>query len=136
MRPAPKLRGKTVAIWGLAFKPNTDDMREAPSLVLIEKLLFEGCTVSTFDPVAMEESQRIIGNTITYAEHQYEPLQDADALIIVTEWQAFRTPDFNRMKSLLKNNLIFDGRNIYDTEDMKEQGFIYYSIGRAIVNKV
>lgn len=128
-----ELKGKKIAIWGLSFKPNTDDMREAPSLVIINKLLDAGCEVTAFDPVAMEEAHRIIGDKITYTEHQYEGLANADALVILTEWQVFRMPDFDKVSNLLKNKLIFDGRNIYDVEDMKELAYTYFSIGRTSV---
>jgi len=128
------LKGKKIALWGLSFKPNTDDMREAPSLVMIKKLLEAGCVVNAFDPVAIEEAHRIIGDKIVYCKHQYDGLSDADALIILTEWQVFRMPDFDKVSKLLKNKLIFDGRNIFDIEDMKELGFSYYSIGRTSIN--
>ena len=128
-----ELKGKKIALWGLSFKPNTDDMREAPSLVIIKKLLDAGCEITAFDPVAMEEAHRIIGDKICYTEHQYEGLSNADALVILTEWQVFRMPDFDKVSKLLKNKLIFDGRNIYDVEDMKELGYTYFSIGRTSV---
>jgi len=128
-----ELKGKKIALWGLSFKPNTDDMREAPSLVIIKKLLDAGCEITAFDPVAMEEAHRIIGDKISYSEHQYEGLLNADALVILTEWQVFRMPDFDKVSNLLKNKLIFDGRNIYDVEDMKELGYTYFSIGRTSV---
>lgn len=125
------LKGKKIAIWGLSFKPNTDDMREAPALVIIDKLVKEGAVVSAYDPVAMEECERKIGKTINYAKDQYEALIDADALVVVTEWNEFKVPNFRVMEKLLKNKLIFDGRNIYDTEELKDNKYIYYSIGRA-----
>ncbi len=124
------IKGKKIALWGLSFKPNTDDMREAPSLVLIDKLIKAGCSVSAFDPVAMKEAKHKLGETITYVNHQYDALIDADALVILTEWQVFRMPDFDKIKAMLKNNVIFDGRNIFDNDDMAELGFTYYSIGR------
>ncbi len=127
------LKGKHFAMWGLAFKPKTDDMRDAPSLVIIEKLLAEGATVSAYDPVAMHEAQKTLGNSITYASSQYEALNDADALLIVTEWPEFRSPKFEEMESRLKSKIIFDGRNIYELEDMKENGFVYECIGRGKV---
>jgi len=124
-----RLQGKTVAMWGLSFKPQTDDMREAPALVLIEKLIQAGVNVKAYDPVAMEESQRRIGDVIEYSKDQYEALIDADALFIVTEWPEFRFPNFNVVKKLLNNPLIFDGRNVYDADEMKEFGFEYFCIG-------
>lgn len=123
------IAGKTVAIWGLSFKPNTDDMREAPALVLIDHLIEAGCKVKGFDPVAMEESQRRIGDKIEYAKDQYDALVDADCLMLVTEWPQFRVPTYNVMKKLLKQQVIFDGRNIYDKNEMKNLGFDYYGIG-------
>ena len=128
-----ELTGKKIALWGLSFKPNTDDMREAPSLVVIKKLLESNCEITVFDPVAMEEAHRIIGDKVTYCKHQYDGLADADALVIVTEWQVFRMPDFDKVAKFLKNKLIFDGRNIFDIEDMKDLGFTYYSIGRKSI---
>ena len=127
------LKGKTIAIWGLAFKPNTDDIREAPALVNIKELLNEGAKVQTFDPEAAENVKALLGNKITYSENQYEALEGADALLIVTEWPVFRAPDFDKVKSLLNNNVIFDGRNLYKNSDMKKNGFEYYSIGREEV---
>ena len=124
------IKGKTFALWGLAFKPNTDDMREAPSLVLISKLLKEGAKVRAYDPVAIEESKRRIGDIVTYVDDQYEALIDADALVVVTEWQEFRVPKFTIVERLLKTKLIFDGRNIFDPHEMKEFGYQYYGIGR------
>jgi UDPglucose 6-dehydrogenase len=124
------LKGKHFAMWGLAFKPKTDDMREAPSLVVIEKLLAEGATVNAYDPVAMHEAQKTLGNTITYAKTQYEALEGADALLIVTEWPEFRSPKFDEMGKLLKQKAIFDGRNIYEPDEMLEHGFTYQCIGR------
>jgi len=124
-----KLEGKTVAMWGLSFKPQTDDMREAPSLVLIEKLIAAGVKVKAYDPVAMEESQKRIGDVVEYSKDQYEALIDADALLIVTEWPEFRFMNFNVVKKLLNNPLVFDGRNIYDPVEMKDLGFVYSCIG-------
>ncbi|MEA3317810.1 MAG: UDP-glucose/GDP-mannose dehydrogenase family protein, partial [Bacteroidota bacterium] len=124
------LKGKKIALWGLSFKPNTDDMREAPALVIINKLLEAGAEVTAYDPVAIEESKRKIGNIIKYGEDQYDVIKDADALIIVTEWSEFRVPNWKKMENLLKNKVIIDGRNIYDPSDMKEWGWTYYSIGR------
>lgn len=123
------VKGKTVALWGLSFKPQTDDMREAPSLVIIDKLLDAGCKVKAYDPVAMEESKRRIGDKIEYANDQYEALIDADCLFMVTEWPEFRVPNFKVIEKLLKNKVIFDGRNIYDIAELKNLGFDYYGIG-------
>ncbi|WP_347841248.1 UDP-glucose/GDP-mannose dehydrogenase family protein [uncultured Draconibacterium sp.] len=124
------LKGKKFAMWGLAFKPKTDDMREAPSLVIIEKLIAAGASVVAYDPVAMTEAKRILGDKISYAKDEYEAVIDADALILVTEWSEFRLPNFKVLEKLLKNKLIFDGRNIYDPEELKEMEFEYYAIGR------
>lgn len=123
------IKGKKFALWGLSFKPKTDDMREAPSLVIVEKLLEAGATVTAFDPVAMHETQRMIGDTISYSKDNYEALIDADALIIATEWPEFRIPNFEVMKRLMKGNVIFDGRNVYDLKEVSEYGFDYYCIG-------
>ncbi|WP_422355584.1 UDP-glucose dehydrogenase family protein [Roseivirga pacifica] len=119
----------TFAIWGLSFKPKTDDMREAPSIVIINQLLALGAKVKAFDPVAMHEATRDLGDTITYAKDEYDTLVDADALLLVTEWPEFRVPNFNVIGKLLKNKVIFDGRNIYDREELREAGFTYYGIG-------
>jgi UDPglucose 6-dehydrogenase len=127
------LKGKHFALWGLAFKPNTDDIREAPALYMVEKLLEAGATVCAFDPEAMNNVKKAIGNKIEYAENQYAALQNADALIIATEWNEFRTPDFSKIKKSLKNKVIFDGRNLFDVTTMREHGFYYESIGRVIV---
>ena len=126
---AGDLKGKKFAIWGLSFKPKTDDMREAPSLVIIEKLLAEGATVSAYDPVAIAEAKHSLGDTITYAKDQFEALVDADALLVVTEWPEFRSPSFEVVGRLLKGKAIFDGRNIYDATELKELGFSYHCIG-------
>jgi UDPglucose 6-dehydrogenase len=128
------LKGKHFALWGLAFKPNTDDIREAPALVLIEELRKAGATVSAFDPEAMKNVKNTIGDVITYADNQYDTLKNADALIIATEWNEFRTPDFTKLTSLLKNKAIFDGRNLFDLATMRELGFHYESVGRPTVN--
>jgi UDPglucose 6-dehydrogenase len=125
------LTGRTVAVWGLSFKPNTDDMREAPSLVTIEGLLARGARVVVHDPVAMEEAHRHLGDRVTYAHSNYEALAGADALVIHTEWQPYRRPDFARMKASLKAPLVFDGRNLWDPADMAALGFEYHSIGRG-----
>jgi len=124
------ISGKYFAVWGLSFKPNTDDMREAPSITIIKKLLEYGAFVTAFDPVAMENAKFYLDELISYSENQYDALKDADALIILTEWNEFRNPDFEKIKSLLKEPLIFDGRNVYDLDDMKEKDFTYFSIGR------
>ncbi|RFP64143.1 UDP-glucose/GDP-mannose dehydrogenase family protein [Hymenobacter lapidiphilus] len=124
-----ELKGKKMAIWGLSFKPKTDDMREAPSLVIIEKLLAEGCTVSAYDPVAVEEAKHSLGDRITYADDQMEALIDADALLIVTEWPEFRVPNFTVVSRLMKQKVIFDGRNIYDKQELEQAGFAYHCIG-------
>lgn len=124
------LRGKHFGFWGLSFKPATDDMREAPALVLIERLLEAGATVTAFDPVAMEECHRKIGDRITYATNMYEALKDADAMVVVTEWQEFKVPKFTYIEKALKEKVIFDGRNIYSPGQMKEFGYTYYGIGR------
>ena len=123
------LKGKTIALWGLSFKPQTDDMREAPALTIIQKLLAAGAKVIAYDPVAIDEAKRRIGDVIDYAKDQYEALIDADALLMVTEWPEFRFPNFNVVKKLLKNNVIFDGRNVYDAPEMKSMGFDYFCIG-------
>ena len=129
------LKGKKIALWGLAFKPNTDDIREAPALYMIKELLAAGAIVATHDPEAMNNVKKVIGDTITYAESQYDTLQDADALVIATEWSEFRTPDFNKISSLLKNKAIFDGRNLFDLKQMEDLGFHYVSIGRRVVKQ-
>jgi UDPglucose 6-dehydrogenase len=123
------IQGKTIAIWGLSFKPQTDDMREAPSLVIINMLLEAGAKVKAYDPVAMKEARHHFGETISYVEDQYEALIDADCLAILTEWPEFRVPNFKIIKKLLNNAVIFDGRNIYDKAEMNRNGFNYYCIG-------
>ncbi len=124
------LRGRTIGVWGLAFKPRTDDMREAPAIPIIEGLLARGAKVCAFDPEARRVAQGIFGRRIRYAKHQYEALHRADALLIVTEWNEFREPDFAKMKRLMKQPLIFDGRNIFDPKQVRGLGFTYLSIGR------
>jgi UDPglucose 6-dehydrogenase len=124
-----KLKGKTVAVWGLSFKPQTDDMRAAPSLVIISKLLEAGAKVKAYDPVAMTEAKHYFGDRITYYNDQYEPLIDADCLAMLTEWPEFRFPNFKIIKKLLSTPLIFDGRNIYDRNEMKNNGFHYFCVG-------
>ncbi|HWR32957.1 MAG TPA: UDP-glucose/GDP-mannose dehydrogenase family protein [Chitinophagaceae bacterium] len=128
------LAGKHFALWGLAFKPNTDDIREAPALYIIDALVKAGATVSAFDPEAMKNVRDLIGDKISYTENQYDALKDADALIIATEWNEFRTPDFLKIVTRLKNKTIFDGRNLFDLAAIRELGFHYESVGRAIVN--
>lgn len=123
------LKGKTFAIWGLSFKPQTDDMREAPSLVVIKKLLDAGAKVKAYDPVAMKEAKRILGDTIEYLDDMYETLIDTDGLFVITEWPEFKLPTFKVVKKLLKTPVIFDGRNIYDAEEMKTHGIDYFGIG-------
>lgn len=127
------LKGKHFALWGLAFKPNTDDIREAPALYIIEALTSAGATVSAFDPEAMANVKELLGDKINFAETQYEALKNADALIIATEWNEFRTPDFDKIVSTLKNKIIFDGRNLFDLKQIKELGFHYESVGRQKV---
>lgn len=130
------LKNKTIAIWGLSFKPNTDDMREAPALVIIEHLLAAGAKVIAYDPVSMEETHRKIGDTIKYAKDPYDALIDADALMLVTEWSEFRSPNFKVMEKVMKNKVIFDGRNIYEPKEMKDWNWTYYSIGKKpIISK-
>jgi UDPglucose 6-dehydrogenase len=125
------LKGRHFALWGLAFKPNTDDIREAPALYIIDALIKEGATVSVFDPEAMNNVRQLIGDKVVYAENQYEALENADALIIATEWNEFRTPNFLKIVTSLKNKVIFDGRNLFDIAAIRELGFYYESIGRA-----
>jgi UDPglucose 6-dehydrogenase len=123
------LSGKTLAIWGLSFKPRTDDIREAPALVLIDHLLEAGASVRVHDPVAMENVRELYGDKLVYCEDRYDTLDDADALAVVTEWAEFRTPDFSYMISRMKQPVIFDGRNLYDPERMQSLGFYYSGIG-------
>ncbi len=129
------LKGKKIALWGLAFKPDTDDIREAPALYIIDELLKEGAIISVFDPEAMSNVKEIVGDKITYALSRDEAIVGADALVIATEWQVFRTPDFKKIASVMNDKVIFDGRNLYDIEEMKEHGFYYNSIGRTLVTK-
>ncbi len=128
------LKGKHFALWGLAFKPETDDIREAPALYIIDALVEAGATVTAFDPEGMKNVEQMIGDKIKYADNQYDALKDADALLIVTEWSLFRTPDFAKVESLLKAKVIFDGRNLYDLDKMIDCGFYYNSIGRKVVS--
>jgi len=125
------LTGRRFAVWGLAFKPRTDDMREAPAITVVEGLLTHGATVAVHDPEALGEARKVFGERVTYHRTNYDALQEADALLIVTEWNEFRRPDFARMKQLLKRPVIFDGRNVYEPETMREQGFTYFPIGRG-----
>jgi UDPglucose 6-dehydrogenase len=125
-----ELSGRTFAIWGLAFKPRTDDMREAPALVMVEGLLGKGAKLCVHDPVAMDVAKRHFGDRVRYATTPYDALDGADGLFILTEWNDFRHPDFDRMKSLLKQSVVFDGRNIFDPAKMRERGFVYHGIGR------
>jgi UDPglucose 6-dehydrogenase len=127
------LKGKHFALWGLSFKPNTDDIREAPALYMIDALLKEGASISVYDPEAMKNVRNQLGNVVKYVDNQYDALQDADALIIATEWSEFRTPDFDKIASTIKSKIIFDGRNVFDLNQMKDLGFHYVSIGRKIV---
>jgi UDPglucose 6-dehydrogenase len=125
------LKGKTIAVWGLSFKPRTDDMREAPSIPLIEALLAAGARVQAYDPEATSVAKGIFGSRIGYAASNYEALKGADALVIVTEWNEFRRPDFSRMRTLMRAPVVFDGRNLFTPDQMKQNGFSYHSIGRA-----
>lgn len=129
------LEGKRIAVWGLAFKPDTDDIREAPSLYLIEKLLEEGATICAFDPEAMDNVKSVLGNRIEYAADEYAVLSNCDALLICTEWSIFRNPDFEKIKRGLNDLVIFDGRNLFDTEEMNNKGFYYSSIGRKLIEQ-
>jgi UDPglucose 6-dehydrogenase len=129
-RSGKPLAGRTIAVWGLSFKPRTDDMREAPSVVLINHLVRAGAKVKAHDPVAMNEAYKIFKNKIELLDDSYETLRGADALALVTEWNEFRTPDFQRMKKLMKTPVVFDGRNIYSREELRKMGFTYYGIGR------
>lgn len=128
------LKGKKIALWGLAFKPYTDDIREAPALYNIDELINEGAIVQAYDPEAMDNVKEILGDKITFAENQYSALEGADVLLIATEWPVFRTPDFDKVTELLHSKTIFDGRNLYSPEEMEDLGYTYYSIGRATIN--
>jgi UDPglucose 6-dehydrogenase len=128
------LKGKTIAFWGLSFKPHTDDIREAPALYNIEILLKEGAIVKAHDPESMENVKRVIGDKIQYCTTPYDAAENADAIFIATEWPEFRTPDFEKLGSILKAKVIFDGRNLYELSQMKELGYVYYSIGREVIN--
>jgi UDPglucose 6-dehydrogenase len=124
------LKGKTIAVWGLAFKPRTDDMREAPAIVIIEALLAEGATVRGYDPEATETARGIFGDRVTFCDKSYDALTGADALAVITEWNTFREPDFEKMRERMRTPVVFDGRNIYSPEHMRALGFTYFSIGR------
>jgi UDPglucose 6-dehydrogenase len=128
------LKGKTIAMWGLSFKPHTDDIREAPALYNIDELLAEGVTIKAHDPEAMENVKKVVGDKIQYCPTPYDAAEGADAIFIATEWPEFRTPDFDKLASILKSKVIFDGRNLYELSQMKELGYAYYSIGREVVN--
>lgn len=123
------IKGKKVALWGLAFKPETDDMREAPSLVVIDRLLADGAEVTVFDPIAIDECRRRIGGKVAYADDMYSAVEGADALLLVTEWKQFRSPDWSRIAALMSGNVVVDGRNVYDEAELREHGFVYYKIG-------
>ena len=128
------INGKHFALWGLAFKPETDDIREAPALYIINALIENGATVTVFDPEAMGNVKGIIGDQVIYAKNQYEALENADALLIATEWSVFRNPDFEKIDKVLKNRVIFDGRNLYDLQKMIDLGYYYNSIGRKLID--
>jgi len=125
-----ELRGRKIALWGLAFKPRTDDMRQAPAIAIITELLSRGVKLAVHDPEAMERAREIFGDSIEYCRVNYDALRDADAVAVITEWNEFRRPDFERIKALMREPVIFDGRNIYDPEAMAKMGFTYYCIGR------
>lgn len=127
------LKGKKIAVWGLAFKPYTDDIREAPALENIKALLAEGCLIKAYDPEAQENVKRVLGTSVEFGEDLYDTIEGADALLVVTEWPEFRTPEFDKIASLMKNKVIFDGRNVFEPDQMEELGFDYYSIGRQPV---
>jgi nucleotide sugar dehydrogenase len=122
------LKGKTIALWGLAFKPDTDDMREAPAIVLIDLLLKAGCTVKVYDPIAMDEAKRRLGDAVVYSPNMYDAVSGADALLLVTEWKEFRVPAWDKVKQSMNQPIVIDGRNIYDKNEMKELGFVYQHI--------
>jgi UDPglucose 6-dehydrogenase len=128
------LTGKKIAVWGLAFKPDTDDIREAPALYLINALLGKGATVSAYDPEAMNNVKQLLGDKIAYTDNEYVALEKADALLICTEWGVFRNPDFEKMAKLMNDKVIFDGRNLFEVNEMNEKGFYYQSIGRQTIS--
>lgn len=127
-----RLKRKTIAVWGLSFKPNTDDLREAPSITIIRELLKRGVRIQAHDPIAMSAAKESLGNSVKYFENNYDALKDASALVVITEWNEFRRPDFDKMKSLMREHAIFDGRNIYDPRVLAEKGFVYFGIGRGV----
>ncbi|PJB00148.1 MAG: UDP-glucose 6-dehydrogenase, partial [Ignavibacteria bacterium CG_4_9_14_3_um_filter_36_18] len=127
------IKGKHFALWGLAFKPNTDDVRDAPAFTVIRELQKNGASVTAYDPEAMATTKAVLGDSIKYAKISYEALEGADALIIVTEWNEFRNPNFEKIRSLIKDPVIFDGRNLYDLDKLKDLNFVYYSIGRKTI---
>lgn len=127
------LSGKTFAVWGLAFKPKTDDIREAPAITIIEKLIKSGAKIKTYDPKAIENAKKILNKGVCFAQNLYDALEDADALLLITEWNEFRHPDFKKIKSLMKTPIIFDGRNLYDAKSLKENSFECYQIGRGFL---
>jgi len=124
------LKGKKIGVWGLSFKPHTDDIRESPSIYLINRLLSEGVVVKAYDPAAMKEAEKVLGKRITFASDQYDAVKEADALVMVTEWPEFRLPDFGKMSAIMCGKVVFDGRNIYDPSEVRKAGFVYYGIGR------
>jgi UDPglucose 6-dehydrogenase len=130
-----RLKNKIIAVWGLAFKPKTDDMREAPSITIINELLKQGAIIHAHDPIALNEAKKHFDTKVKFFQNNYEALRRADALVIVTEWNEFRRPDFNRMKSLMNGRVIFDGRNLYDPAELREEGFEYFGIGRGTSNE-
>ena len=127
---AGELSSLTVAVWGLSFKPGTNDMRESPALVLIESLLAAGCRVKVYDPVAMAECEKIVGDKVAYCRDMYDAATDVDALMLVTEWKEFRMPSWTAMSRVMAGRVIFDGRNIYDRAELQSLGFVYYGIGK------
>jgi len=124
-------RGKKIALWGLAFKPNTDDMRNAPSIGLVERLHAEGAEIVAYDPEARHTAEAVLGNKVKYAADMYEPIKDADALVIVTEWDQFKKPDWDKIRKDLHSPIIIDGRNMFEPSDMEKLGFVYHSVGRG-----
>ena len=130
------LTGKRFALWGLAFKPETDDIREAPSLSIIKELTDFGAEIVSYDPEAMDNVRDLVGDKIQYSDNGLDALRDVDALLIATEWSAFRNPDFNLMHSLMKSPIIFDGRNLYSLESMENRNFYYQSVGRKVINNI
>ena len=129
-RPRRAFRGAAIGLWGLSFKPQTDDVREAPSVVIARRLVELGATVRAFDPEATAQAKDVLGNSIEYAENMYEAVEGADALLLVTEWKQFQRPSWQRIKSVMRGNVVFDGRNIYDPKRLRAEGFEYYGMGR------